>query len=362
MNEKINILPVPTWNRTGVNWADAKANLPEDSLFPGKKEVFSGGLPNGITPLKELPHETAAIESGMGEALDEYIKNGADQICFITADGKAEEPLVVTEFLDSSRPVSRTHWGIIAKENSELTVVQINRGDAKDGVSMNLTQIDAKAGSKVRLIQIQLLGGQSRSWDGVGAVLGDGARVELIRAVLGGNVVACGSLACLEGAKSEFDLNTAYFGHKDQYLDFNDVSRHTGKETVCEMDTSGVLADQSNKILRGTIDFRSGAVHSVGHENETVLLLSSEARNRTVPLILCGEEQVEGQHAATLGRFDEKQLYYLCSRGMTPTQAKRLMVEARFAPVLDMLPDEDLRKEILECIERRLDSHENDPG
>lgn len=362
MIEKINILPVPTWNRTGVNWADAKAALPEESLLPGKKEAYSGTLPSGMHQLKELPQEIASIKSGMGDALDQYIKNGADQTCFILAEGNAKEPFVVTEFFDTSRPVNRTHYGIIAKESSELTVVQINRGDARDGVSMNLTQIDAKAGSKVRLIQMQLLGDQGRSWDAVGAVLGDGAQVELVRAVLGGSVAACGSLACLEGAKSGFDLNTAYFGHKEQYLDFNDVARHIGKETVSEMYTSGVLADKSNKILRGTIDFLSGAVHSVGHENETVLLLSSEARNRTVPLILCGEEQVEGQHAATLGRFDEKQLYYLCSRGLTATQAKRLMVEARFTPVLDMLPDEDLRKEILECIERRLNSHENTPG
>lgn len=362
MNEKINILPVPTWNRTGVNWADAKAALPGESILPGKKEAYSGTLPNGLQQLKELHFEAAAIESGMGDALDRYIKNEADQTCFLLADGNVEQPFVVTERLDASHPVNRTHWGIIAKEDSTLTVVQISRGDASDGVSMNLTQIDAKAGSKVRLIQIQLLGSQSRSWDAVGAVVGEGAQVELVRAVLGGSCAASGSLACLEGAKSGFNLNTAYFGHKDQYLDFNDVGRHIGRETVCDMYTSGVLADKSNKILRGTIDFRSGAVHSVGHENETVLLLSSEARNRTVPLILCGEEQVEGQHAATLGRFDEKQLYYLCSRGLTPTQAKRLMVEARFTPVLDMLPDEDLQKEILECIERRLNSHENTPG
>jgi Fe-S cluster assembly scaffold protein SufB len=362
MNEKINRLPVPTWNRTGVNWADSKADLPEDSLLPGIKEPYSGSLPGGMHLLKELPHEVTAIPSGMGDSFDQYIKSGADKTCFILADGNVKESLIITESLDTSRPASRTHYGIIAEEGSKLTVVQISRGDVNNGVSMSLTQIDAKAGSKVRLVQIQLLGSQSRSWDAVGALIGEGAQVELVRAVLGGSVAACGSLARLEGAKGAYDLNTAYFGHEEQYLDFNDVARHIGRETVCNMYTSGVLADKSNKILRGTIDFQSGAVRSVGHENETVLLLSSEARNRTVPLILCGEEQVEGQHAATLGRFDEKQLYYLCSRGLTPTQAKRLMVEARFTPVLDMLPDEDLRKEILECIERRLNSHENTPG
>jgi hypothetical protein len=91
-----------------------------------------------------------------------------------------------------------------------------------------------------------------------------------------------------------------------------------------------------------------------------VLLLSPSARNRTVPLILCGEEAVEGQHAASLGQFDEKQLYYLCSRGLSLKEAKRMLVEARFMPVFHKITPDDLRMEILNVIERRLDEHEND--
>ncbi|WP_143318970.1 SufD family Fe-S cluster assembly protein [Clostridium sp. HBUAS56010] len=361
MNEKINILPVPTWNRTGVNWADEKANLPENTFLPGKKIPYNGEVPDGIHCADTLSEELSAIESGMGEYFDGYLKDRADKTCFLTIDKKVKNSFVMTEIIDPKRPVSRTHMSITAAEGSHLTVVQISRGDAPDGAYMNLTQIDAKAGSSLHLIQIQLLGNQSRSWEAVGARIGEGAQVKLTRAVLGGSVAACGSLALLEEQKGNYELKTAYFGHQEQYLDFNDIARHIGRETTCEMDTSGVLADESSKILRGTIDFCSGASHSVGHENETVLLLSPKARNRTAPLILCGEEQVEGQHAATLGRFDEKQLYYLCSRGLTPLEAKRMMVEARFAPVLDMVPDKALKDEILEYIERRLNSHEKYP-
>ena len=62
------------------------------------------------------------------------------------------------------------------------------------------------------------------------------------------------------------------------------------------------------------------------------------ARNRTAPLILCGEEEVEGQHAASIGRLDEAKLYYLRSRGLTEAQARRLMVDARFAPAIEKIP------------------------
>lgn len=361
MNMKINSLPVLTWNHTGVNWAEPSAALPEAALPGGNREPYDGAVPKGVRLLKDLPAGVSAIPSGMGDGVDRFVKNSPDKVCFLLAEKDVKEPVVLTQILEPARPLIRTHCGISAKAGSSLTVVQVNRGDAENGALANLTQIDAEDGAVVRLVQVQLLGNKSRSWDAVGARIGRGARVELVRAVLGGKVAACGSLARLEDQGGSYDMTTAYYGDGERYLDFNDIAEHTGRETQCEMYTAGVLADKSSKILRGTIDFRRGAVRSIGHENETVLLLSPAARNRTAPLILCGEEHVEGQHAATLGRFDEKQLYYLCSRGLTLTQAKRLMVEARFAPVLDKLPDEALGKEILEIIERRLDSHENNP-
>lgn len=360
MNTQINRLPVPTWNRTGVNWLDKKALPPDREYLPGDHLPYDGVLPHGISLMDDLPEEIASIPGGMGEWMNEFIRKGADKTCYLLVDGSLSEPVIITQTLDSAKPVIRAHYAINANPGSNLTVVQINRGDAKDGMIGSLTQIDAQENSVIRLISIQLLGQNSHSFDTVGARIGKGARVEIIRAVLGGKTAACGSAAYLEGQGGGYQQDTAYFADKEQIFDFNDIARHTGRETVSEMHTAGVLAGTSSKILRGTIDFQAGSAHSVGHENETVLLLSPSARNRTVPLILCGEEAVEGQHAATLGQFDEKQLYYLCSRGLSLAEAKRMLVEARFMPVLNKITPDDLRMEILNVIERRLDEHECD--
>ena len=182
-----------------------------------------------------------------------------------------------------------------------------------------------------------------------------GAKVEQVRVELGGSVSACGTRAVLDHAKAEYDLDAVYFGSREAVLDYNDVSVHTAKDTLCEMHTAGVLTGSASKILRGTIDFRRGAKRGVGHESEDVLLFSPTARNRTAPLILCGEEEVEGQHAASIGRLDEEKLYYLRSRGLSETQARRLMVDARFAPAMDKIPLDALREEVRAEAARRLD-------
>ena len=204
------------------------------------------------------------------------------------------------------------------------------------------------------MVQVQLLGNRARRWNAVAIEQGTSARVEQVRIELGGSVVACGARTLLNHNKCEYDLDAVYFGHSNDVLDFNDVSVHTGMDTLCEMHTAGVLTGNADKILRGTVDFQRGAKRGVGHESEDVLLFSPSARNRTAPLILCGEEEVEGQHAASVGRLDENKLYYLRSRGLSEAQARRLMVDARFAPAIDKIPLDSLQDEVRENVARRL--------
>lgn len=81
-------------------------------------------------------------------------------------------------------------------------------------------------------------------------------------------------------------------------------------------------------MFRGTIDFKNGSAGSTGSEQETVLLLGDDVVNRTVPLILCAEENVEGTHGATIGALDDDTLFYFESRGFDRDAAERLMARA----------------------------------
>ena len=87
--------------------------------------------------------------------------------------------------------------------------------------------------------------------------------------------------------------------------------------------------DHSSKIFRGTIDFKNGSAGSVGTEQENVLLLGEEIVNQTIPLILCAEEDVQGNHGATIGELDEEILFYFASRGIEREQAEKLMSRAK---------------------------------
>ncbi|MCI6157234.1 MAG: SufD family Fe-S cluster assembly protein, partial [Peptoniphilaceae bacterium] len=69
-----------------------------------------------------------------------------------------------------------------------------------------------------------------------------------------------------------------------------------------------------------------------------------------VPLLLCHEDHVVGNHAASAGRLDEEMLFYLMSRGISRKEAEGLIVESRMIPTLDRIRNDGLRSELLQEI------------
>ena len=158
----------------------------------------------------------------------------------------------------------------------------------------------------------------------------------------------------LVGDGSHYSAQIGYLGRGSQTIDVNVVVNHYGKNTECEIDTSGALKDAAKKVFRGTIDFKTGSSNSVGNEKETVLMLGDDVVNKTVPLILCAEENVVGNHGATIGELDDETLFYFESRGISRAQAENILARAsieRFARTVD---DEVLRAQILQTLEEEL--------
>ncbi|MBQ3435183.1 MAG: SufD family Fe-S cluster assembly protein, partial [Selenomonadaceae bacterium] len=101
--------------------------------------------------------------------------------------------------------------------------------------------------------------------------VGKGARVEFISADLGRGDYSADVEIDLLGDDSVADLEAVYFGDAERKLDFNYVIRQHGKRTSANMNVRGALTDKSDKIFRGTLDFKRGAKNSTGRELEEVI-------------------------------------------------------------------------------------------
>ena len=149
-------------------------------------------------------------------------------------------------------------------------------------------------------------------------------------------------------------LNTIYIGKNDSLLDFNYYLKNVGKESNNQMKVEGVLGDTCHKNFRGTIDFIKGCCHSIGEENENCVLLSDTCRSRSLPQLLCGEEDVIGAHGVSSGKVSEEKLFYLMSKGYSKKEAERLLVLGKFDTILQQIPDLQTRDVVSSLIENIL--------
>ena len=153
---------------------------------------------------------------------------------------------------------------------------------------------------------------------------------------------------------SAFTADIGYLGAKKQNIDINLISNHIGKKTNSGIRVDGALKDEASKLFRGSIDFKNGSSGSVGAETENVLLLGEDVRNKTIPLILCAEEDVNGSHGATIGELDEETLFYYASRGIDKKNAEDIMTKGRIEVIIRKINDEDTEKLAEEQLEEVL--------
>ncbi len=261
---------------------------------------------------------------------------------FFAAGGEENEPIRVE--IEGKGEYSYKAVNVTAKAGSCVTVYEIFRAEANLAVETRLT---VRENATVRLIQVQATQPGSVLYNSVKGECADGGRIELTQVLVGRGDVYCDSGVELNGRQSGLKAAIGYLGRESQKLDMNLVVNHWGKNTESEIDASGALRDEAKKIFRGTIDFKRGSSDSVGNEKETVLMLGENVVNKTVPLILCAEENVVGNHGATIGEMDDETLFYFESRGVDRETAENMLARAAIERLAREIGDERTKRVIL---------------
>ena len=239
---------------------------------------------------------------------------------------------------------------IYVSEGSELTLIEVFESENTENLLGLQTRVYVCENASIKLVRVNLLSESTDHFDDLGFHLENDAKAELVQLELGGKRSYVGVRTELVGRKSEYRSATGYLCKGDSLLDMNFVTNEWGKKVSSNMDASGVLLDNSTKVYRGTIDFKEGAKGASGFEKEDTLLFSPSIINKSVPLILCHEEDVEGDHGATIGRIDEKLLFYIKSRGIDEKAAKQLMTEAYINAVTEQIGDDETEGKVIKYV------------
>ena len=350
---KLNETPVRTSRNFNIN------NIKLDkSIIPQHIGKFENVKILGQTSKinVEETQNNCDLTYGLGEILTNQIKEKANQNLLITIDSKINKELQIEFTLDSKNPNLLDNINIIANENSRGTVIiKYTSKENLEGFHNGIIKVLAKEYSEINILIINLTNQKCNNFVSVENTIENGANIKYTFVDFGGKNSITNYYSNLIGEKSINKVNTIYLGKQNQVFDLNYIGELRGEKSDIDIQVQGALKDNSKKHFKGTIDFKKGCKKSTGNEVEECMLLSETAKSLALPMLLCSEEDIEGNHSSSAGKIGEKELFYIMSRGFELKEAMKLMVRAKFNKVLATIKNEEIRNEIIAEMNNRLD-------
>ncbi|MGE1063411.1 SufD family Fe-S cluster assembly protein [Megasphaera paucivorans] len=274
--------------------------------------------------------------------------------CRIEIAPHAKGAVWLTYTLSEEVPQIIAQLQIKAGNGSDVSIYLTFEGDAEQGNVNFLNYIEAEKGAKVKISKIQLHGEHVRHIEHRYAKTEKQSFVDYVSAEIGSRETIVYYKTDLLKESGKFHSNTMYMGDDTQIFDFSYWVPQQGKQTETDILTTGSLMGSSKKYFRGTIDFLRGGKKAVGSESDVCLLLSPKAHSISIPLLLCKEDDVVGNHASSAGQIDQDKLFYLMSRGFSENGAQLIIVESNIRPVIDKLGDSAMENKVLQAVREKM--------
>ncbi|WP_462186240.1 MULTISPECIES: Fe-S cluster assembly protein SufD [unclassified Frankia] len=179
--------------------------------------------------------------------------------------------------------------------------------------------------------------------------LGRDARLRSFTITLGGDLVRLNPTVDYRGPGGDAELYGVFFTDAGQHQEHRLLVTHEPRSCRSRVTYKGALrGDAAHAVWIGDVLIGADAVGTDTYELNRNLVLTDGARADSVPNleILTGEVAGAG-HASATGRFDDEALFYLQSRGISPEEARRLVVHGFFAEIIDRIDVPQLRERIM---------------
>jgi Fe-S cluster assembly protein SufD len=367
----------------------ARTGSPAERLTSTDPDAF--GVPTGreetwrFTPMKRMralldgaPSDTHptwdadlpdGVELTAVEADDPLLKGlpePVDRLAAITRQRSAGATVVrVASEAQLDRPVTLglsgtggedVLWGQLVVEVgafAQATIVLDHTGLARYSGGVAVLVGD---GAQVTLVSVQdwapgaVHGGQYDT------VVGRDATFKQVVVTLGGDLVRLVSNVQYSGPGGSADLYGVYFADETQHQEHRLWVDHAVPHCRSNVLYKGALqGEDARTVWIGDVRIRPAAIGTDTYELNRNLVLTDGARADSVPNLEIETGEIVGAgHASATGRFDDEQLFYLCSRGIDAETARRLVVRGFFADVVQHIGLPELQDRLMGTIEARL--------
>ncbi|MDY6770101.1 MAG: SufD family Fe-S cluster assembly protein [Candidatus Nanohaloarchaea archaeon] len=244
-----------------------------------------------------------------------------------------EEPVrIATELREGFFP---HHVVVIVEDGAAAEVVERNQGSG--AVDSSVVEVVVGADATLRYTKINDLDDATGYADCHARVAANG-EVRWTVASTGADLYRNTVTTALEGRAARLDYRLGFLAARDQHLDHTATVVHAADDTRCDIEARGVALDRSRAVYKGVQEVAEGAEGTESFQDERTVLVGDDAEADTTPQLRIDNHDVEATHAATTGHVDEEDLFYMRSRGIAESAAKREIITGMFDDLFDAAP------------------------
>lgn len=307
------------------------------------------GFSISVTPANEIPPRSTT-----DDAVIQRVRSSVGEVTKLTIEKEAviSEPIILQRKASGTSEFSRTV--ITAGPHSKSTVVIENSGSATIGEEI---EIKLEAGAQLTFITLQEWSEKTVHLGRHHAIVGRDATFNSITITVGGSLVRLLPTVEYSDQGGSAELLGLYFATDGQHLEHRVHVEHGIPNAKSRVTYKGVLAgDDARTVWIGDVYIRGNAEGTDTYELNKNLLLTDGARADSVPNLEIETGEIVGAgHASTTGRFDDEQLFYLMSRGIPMSDARRLVIRGFFAEIVAKIGIENIEERLMARIDSQLE-------
>jgi len=366
-NPASHLHPTPSWELTDHPMPSGREevwrftplrrlrSLLTDVGATGKVLEWDAKLPAGVSlePISAVQARELSVEAPIDRISALAALNcGAGAKLNVPANAELTEPILLTG-VGSGQDVAE-HLVITVGAHAKATIVLHYRGEADYS---DKTELVIGDGAEVTFVTIA-------DWDagathaGHHAVLvGRDAHVRTVTASLGGDLIRVAQTARFAGPGGSLEQFGVYFVDAGQHVEHRLFVDHNQPRTTSYVDYRGALqGHEAHSVWVGDVLIRKVAEGTNTYETNKNLLLTDGCRADSIPNLEIETGEIGGAgHSSTTGRFDDEQLFYLRSRGITEAEARQLVVRGFFAEIIRRIGVPEVESRLLEVLETELE-------
>lgn len=323
----------------------------EGVLFMGLQEAMEQH-PDLVA--KYFMTEGVRVDEDRLSALNAALTNGG-AFLYVPKNVQVKDPLQAIFTMEQANGALYHHTIIVADEGSEVTFIESFLSNTTEPHTVNaVTEVFVGENAKVVFGGVDQLAESALTFMNRRGVVYANAHLDWALGHMNDGNSIVETKTHLVGDNTYSNTKAVTIGRGAQKQNFNIRTDHFGKSSEGFILIHGVQKDSATAIFSGTSMIHHGASKSNGVQTERVLMLSEKARGDANPILLIDEDDVMAGHAASVGRVDDVQLYYLMSRGLSRKEAERLIIHGFLNPVVEQLAIESVKDRLREVIEGKV--------